>query len=88
MATITANVAGRIFGAPPMPLAARPAPNVEAVAAATMPRGAIHPMKARSFLARSVLSVDAKAVRGPGGKNEDGDETDCRRQHRPSRSRR
>lgn len=46
VATITTNVAGRILEAPPMPWAARPAPNVEAVAAATMPRGAIQPTEA------------------------------------------
>jgi hypothetical protein len=53
VATITANVAGRIFGAPPMPLAARPAPNVEAVAAATMPRGG-HPPDEGTLIPRQV----------------------------------
>jgi hypothetical protein len=50
------NVAGRIFCAPLMPLATRPAANVEAVAAATIPRGAIQPMNARSPFPRSVLT--------------------------------
>ena len=41
MATITRNVTGRIFEAPPTCLAASCAENVGAVAAATIPRGAI-----------------------------------------------
>ena len=38
--------------------------NVEAVAAATIPRGAIQPMNARSPFPRSVRSVDANAASG------------------------
>ena len=64
VATITRKVAGRILDAPPIPLAARAVPNVEAVAAATIPRGAIQPMNARSPFGRSVFSVDAKAATG------------------------
>jgi hypothetical protein len=63
VATITRNVAGRIFDAPPIPLATRVLANVEAVAAATMP-GAIHPMNARSPRARSVPSVARAAAIG------------------------
>ncbi len=44
VATITRNVTGRIFDAPPMCRATSWAENVDAVAAATMPRGAIHPV--------------------------------------------
>src|ERR1035438_2903352 len=62
--TMTTNVTGRVLAAPPMPLAARPAANVDAVAAATMPRGAIQPMNARSPVVRSVLIVDANAAGG------------------------
>ena len=57
--TITRKVTGKILDAPPIPLATRPTPNVEAVAAATIPRGAIQPMNARSPFARSLLSVAA-----------------------------
>ena len=64
VATITTNVTGRILAAPPMPLATRPAVNVDAVAAATIPRGAIQPTNARSPFPRSVLRVDANATRG------------------------
>ena len=39
---------GQILDAPPTWLAASVAPKVEAVAAATMPRGAIQPVNARS----------------------------------------
>ena len=62
--TITRKVTGRILDAPPIPLATRPAPNVEAVAAATIPRGAIQPMNARSPFVRSLLSVAAKDATG------------------------
>ena len=64
VATITTNVTGRILAAPPMPLATRPAANVDAVAAATMPRGAIQPMNARSPFPRSVPIVAANAAIG------------------------
>ena len=64
VATMTTNVTGRIFAAPPMPLATRPAAKVEAVAAATMPRGAIQPMKPRSPPLRSVRKVAANAASG------------------------
>ncbi|GAA3116646.1 hypothetical protein GCM10020254_74310 [Streptomyces goshikiensis] len=44
VATITMKVAGRIFCAPATPAWTRETEKVEAVAAATMPRGAIQPM--------------------------------------------
>src|SRR6266542_1225934 len=50
--------------APPIPRAIRVLENAEAVAAATMPRGAIHPMKARSPFDRLLRSVDTHATRG------------------------
>ncbi|MGO9502609.1 MAG: hypothetical protein ACLPUO_13775 [Streptosporangiaceae bacterium] len=56
-------MAGRISAAPPTPLATRPAENVVAVAAATIPRGAIQPTNARSPFCRSVLIVAANATR-------------------------
>ena len=64
------NVTGRIFDAPPMCWATSVAEKVEAVAAATMPRGAIQPVNARSPAVMSVRSVARKADR------EDQDEAD------------
>ena len=45
---ITTNEIGRILSAPLTPACVRSSPNAEAVAAATIPRGAIQAMKARS----------------------------------------
>ena len=58
------NVTGRIFDAPPMCWATSVAEKVEAVAAATMPRGAIQPVNARSPAVMSVRSVARKATSG------------------------
>jgi hypothetical protein len=57
-------VTGGIFCAPPTWAADRAGPNVDAVAAAMIPRGAIHPMKPRSPLVRSVRSGAAEATSG------------------------
>ncbi len=54
-----------------------PAPNVEAVAAATIPRGSIQPMNVRSPFVRSVFSVAAKARDGPGHDDQDRDQDEC-----------
>ncbi len=64
MATITRNVTGKIFDAPPTCCAASWAENVDAVAAATMPRGAIHPVNSRSPVVRSVRKVARNATSG------------------------
>ena len=64
VATITRNATGRILDAPPTWLAASSAPKVDAVAAATIPRGAIQPMNARSPLVSSVRIVAMKATSG------------------------
>ena len=61
---MTRKVTGRILDAPPTWLAASVAPKVEAVAAATMPRGAIQPVNARSPLVSSVRMVARKATSG------------------------
>ena len=54
---ITRNVAGSSLCAPPMPSAASGAEKLVAVAAATMPRGSMDPMKIRSFLVKLVRTV-------------------------------
>ena len=64
VATMTRKVTGRIFDAPPTWWAASVAAKVVAVAAATMPRGAIQPMNARSPLVSSVRMVAKKATSG------------------------
>lgn len=64
VSTITRNVTGRIFCAPPTCWADRAGANVDAVAAAMIPRGAIHPTKPRSPEFRSVRSVAAQATSG------------------------
>ena len=72
MATITRNVTGRIFEAPPTCLAASCAENVGAVAAATIPRGAITFPLVRSArrVARNATSgrVSAPAMKPAGNK--------------------
>ena len=75
VATITTKVAGRILDAPPIPLATRPAVNVEAVAAATIPRGAIQPMNARSPFLRSVPGGRERHD-GPGHEKKDSGQTE------------
>jgi hypothetical protein len=62
--TMTRDVAGRMSAAPGTPSLTSDAENVEAVAAATMPRGSIHPMNARSPLDRSVRNVATRAASG------------------------
>ena len=57
-------MAGRISDAPSIPSAIIVAENVDAVEAATIPRGAIQPTKPRSAPDRSVRSVDAHATSG------------------------
>ena len=64
VATMTRKVTGKILDAPPTWLAASVAPKVVAVAAATMPRGAIQPVNARSPLVSSVRMVARKATSG------------------------
>ena len=64
VATITRNVTGRILAAPPTPLLTRPVVKVVAVAAATIPRGAIHPTNLRSPVSRSVCRVEKSAASG------------------------
>ena len=64
VATMTRNVAGRIFSAPRTLSAIRPVANVVAVAAATMPRGAIQPTKSFSGRSRSPRSVPTHATSG------------------------
>jgi hypothetical protein len=46
--TVTTKVTGRILDAPPIPRLTSPAENVDALAAATILRGAIHPVNQRS----------------------------------------
>src|SRR5215831_5985197 len=61
---MTRNATGKILAAPPTWAATSLVPKVEAVAAATMPRGAIQPMNARSPRLSSVLMVATKATSG------------------------
>nr|WP_328974295.1 hypothetical protein [Streptomyces canus] len=62
--TITRKATGKIFSAPLSPRSTRLAENADAVAAATMPRGAVHPMKARSPWTRPECAVAAKETKG------------------------
>src|SRR5262249_61840189 len=62
--TITRNVAGRSLSAPSTPDEASCGAKLAAVEAATIPRGSIHPTKARSFRGRSVRTVDTIATTG------------------------
>ena len=84
---MTRKVTGRILAAPPTWLATSVAANVEAVAAATMPRGAIQPMNARSPLVRSVRTVARQRHQRPDHQHQDGDQAE-RRQHQVSQRRR
>jgi hypothetical protein len=58
--TITSKVTGKILDALATPLCASVAEKVDAVVAATIPRGAIQPMKPRSPAGRSVPAAQAR----------------------------
>ena len=61
--------------------------NVDAVAAATMPRGAIQPMNARSPLSRSVLERGREGRDGPGHDDQGRDQDERRQDQVPERLR-
>src|SRR5919106_5386222 len=61
---MTRNVVGRMSEAPATPALTSPAEKVEAVAAATMPRGATHPTNTRSLVDRWLRSVARKVTSG------------------------
>ena len=65
MATITTKVIGISFSdPPPTPAWLSPSANVDDVAAATIPRGAIQAMNARSLFFRVEPNVDSATARG------------------------
>ena len=61
---MTKKVAGTSLSAPAIPAAANGAPNDAAVEAATIPRGSIQPMNARSRTDSGVRSVETAATSG------------------------
>ena len=77
---MTRKVTGRILDAPPTWWAASSAPKVVAVAAATMPRGAIQPVNARSPRVSSVPIVANEGHQRAGHQHQDGHQGE-RRQH-------
>jgi hypothetical protein len=62
--TITSKVTGKILDAAATPLCGGVAEKVDAVAAATIPRGAIQPVKPRSPAGRPVPTVLTRATSG------------------------
>ena len=65
VATITMNVIGiRSCAPPPIPAWLRPSANVDEVAAATIPRGAIQAMNARSRQSSDEPNVDSATASG------------------------
>jgi hypothetical protein len=61
---IATNTIGRIFSAPATPFCASSGPNADAVAPATMPRGAIHATNARSCLVKDERNVASATAPG------------------------
>ena len=83
--TITRNVAGRSLSAPPRLSATSGAANVDAVDAATMPRGSIHPMKMRSCRVRFVPHRRHDGDDGPHDQHEARHEGECWPDHAADR---
>ena len=85
---MTKKVAGTSLSAPAIPAAANGAPKEAAVEAATIPRGSIQPMNARSRTDSGVLNVETAATNGRTTSTSPSEEHQSRSEHRTHRRRR